>query len=603
MFCTRAMLSILLLAAPLAQAADYRVGPGCPHTSLQSALTAAAGTPSAQPHRIRIAAAELQVVDLVVENPLADIIIEGGYASCSAAESTGITTLRKPANPVNGKILDLRNNVNADRRTITLRKLTLTGARQSTFGALTIVGHLTVVLQGAVTIKDNTSSGVYMFNLLAEKRTRLVMEGEGAGIFRSRPVISGNSATNGAGIVAHVSEIRMYDGLITNNSATSQGGGMLLNGSHLIIDRRGWTAVQFSDNTAISASNTSGLGGAIYGSNSTITTGSSSAGRYAVTFNGNEANHGGAIYLTNNNSTTRRTSHFKSAQFIGNTARGKGGAIQIVNGIDLLVEHTEPGGMCTGGTGGIFPIPPETPVHCSRMVGNVAENTFSGAGTLGGGAISMITEPDAPPAAVAEAQILRTVFDDNHDVAGWAGAIASNANTRLTVSASVFTNHSTAAGGSVLETRGPHTVLFLYNTVLGEVRPIFAGQQTVSTRGSILWTLGTPGVVGGSGVTHDFGSCLLSSSALAGAVTADPQLDAGFHPRGRSPAIDVCPNLLVPGQPPGNLIQVPPLPDLYFRDRDRDVAGVANSPGFNDLGAVEQVDIIYYGGFGTKPNN
>lgn len=604
--------SLLLLVAagalPTAgQAAVYTVGPGCSHTNLQAALTAAAGTPSSVPHQIRITGTEYQIVDVDVSNPKADMLIEGGYANCTAASSTGVTTLRKPAAPVNGNILSFSNGVSNPRRTITLRNLTLTGARDVTFGALNASGHLTVVLKGAVTIRDNEASGIYLLNLVMDKPTRLQMEGEANGLLWNMPAIIDNSNRFGAGIHATGSEVTLYSARIAGNTATVRGGGIALSSSTLKIIRAAPLAVTFQNNTAMSDTfnPNSGLGGAIYGTQSSIETNSNRDGYQSVQFIGNEANHGGAVYLTNGNTTTRKASHFKSSQWINNKARGKGGAIHIVNGIDLTVEHTQEGGMCRAGQVFFLPGFPDTPVHCSRMIGNIAGNMTTGS-TPGGGAIYVLTEVDAPAVAHAKANIYRTVFEDNKDLTGYAAAIASLANTQLTVSASVFRDNHALMSGSVIEGRGPYSVVFDYNTVLDNQTGflIFGQNQTLYTRGSILWAPGKT-IVGGSGSTHDHGSCLITSSALTGAViNVNPRLDDRFRPRGSSPAIDECASLVVPGLPPHGPTIIPPIPDLYYKIRDYDVAGVANNGNAkNDLGAVEQVDIIYYGGFGTKPHN
>lgn len=613
----RSIPALLLIAAaavwPLAgQAAVYTVGPGCSHSNLQSALTAAAGTPSATPHQVRLIAQEFQVADVKVEHPKADIIIEGGYASCSAASATEITTLRRSTSVSNGRIFQFANALANPLRTITLKRLTLTGAQtnHTIGGAISVAGHLDLRLVGQVTIQNsraNNGGGIGVLSLSVDSPAHLHLEQESSGLI---PRISNNEASaRGGGIYAvGPVNITINAGTISGNTANAAGGGIALSGEHarLKLARTGAQVISLDNNRAGTAtfSATSGLGGAIYSDQGPIEVVSGRDRYQAVQFRGNQANQGGAVYL-DGASNKRIPMSFRSSQFRDNIALGKGGAIHAVNGVELTVEHVQEGGMCLAGRILFIPgLPPEAPVHCSRMKGNEARNTGT-PNTRGGGAIYLETDPGAPEPARARAHIYRTVFDGNKDPNGWAAAIGAPANTRLTVGASVFVNNHGAPGSAVVDTVGPEALSFNYNTVLDNTTGslIHGSAQAYNLRGSILWrTSGSSATIGGT-PTVSHGDCLLSSRSSDGGINVEPWLDANFTPRGGSPGVDACPNQFL-GFIGGLPVYIPPINDLYYNPRNYDVAGVANAGiGANDLGAVEQVDIIYYGGFGTQPHN
>lgn len=615
----RSIPALLLIAAaavwPLAgQAAVYTVGPGCSHSNLQSALTAAAGTPSATPHQVRLIAQEFQVADVKVEHPKADIIIEGGYTGCSQTTPTEVTTLRRTPSVTNGRIFQFANATSNPLRRITLKRLTLTGAQTNNAhgGAMYVLGHLDLHLVGEVNIQDNAArngGAIAMVNLTVDAPTSLHLEQETVGLLGSLiPRISNNEAwARGGGIyAAGPVNITINAGTISGNTANAAGGGIALSGKHarLKLARTGAQVISLDNNRAGTAtfSATSGLGGAIYSDQGPIEVVSGRDRYQAVQFRGNQANQGGAVYL-DGASNTRIPMSFRSSQFLDNIALGKGGAIHAVNGVELTVEHIQEGGMCLAGRILFIPgLPPEAPVHCSRMKGNEARNTGT-PNTRGGGAIYLETDPGAPEPALAH--IYRTVFDGNKDPNGWAAAIAAAANTRLSVVASVFENNHGNANSAVIDTIGPNSLLFQYNTVLDNTTGylLYGDNQAYDLRGSILWrTSGSSATIGGT-PTVSHGDCLLSSRSSDGGINVEPWLDANFTPRGGSPGVDACPNRFL-GFVGGLPVYTTPINDLYYNPRNYDVAGVANAGiGANDLGAVEQVDIIYYGGFGTQPHN
>ncbi len=614
----RSIPALLLIAAavwPLAgQAAVYTVGPGCSHSNLQAALTAAAGTPSATPHQVRLIAQEFQVANLVYEHPKADIIIEGGYASCSAASATEITTLSRSTSVSNGRIFQFANALANPLRSITLKRLTLTGAQtsQAIGGAISVAGHLDLRLVGQVTIQNsraNNGGGIGMLSLSVDNPTRLHLEQESSGLLGLIPRIIDNSASaRGGGIyAAGPGNITINAGTVSDNTANAAGGGIALSGEHarLTLARNGAQVISLNNNRAGTAtfSATSGLGGAIYSDQGPIEVVSGRDRYQAVQFRDNQANQGGAVYL-DGASNKRIPMSFRSSQFLDNTALGKGGAIHAVNGVELTVEHIQEGGMCLAGRILFIPgLPPEAPVHCSRMKGNEARNTGM-PNSRGGGAIYLGTDPGAPEPARARAHIHRTVFDDNKDPNGWAAALAAAANTRLSVVASVFENNHGNASSAVIDTTGPESLLFQYNTVLDNTTGflLYGNSQTYDLRGSILWRSSAGSTIAGNPtLSHD--DCLLSSHSSDGGINAEPWLDANFTPRGGSPGVDACPNQFL-GFIGGLPVYITPINDLYYNPRNYDVAGVTNTGiGANDLGAVEQVDIIYYGGFGTRPHN
>lgn len=599
----------LILCFDAASAATYSVGPGasCTHATVQAALDTAAATASASAHLVKLPAGELLVADLSVSTPLADIIIEGGYGNCAETAATGVTTLRKAAAPASARIFFLSNPLSdaTPRRAIRLRRLTLTGA---TFtgalggGAILAQGKIDLHLQGRVRIHDNQAvngGGIYLLSLgSGESNTRLFLNG--GETLALRPEITGNRAVgggsngNGGGITAvGAATITIRNGSVSGNEARRHGGGIaLLAGSDARLQFDNITAIpiEVSDNIAGTGgfSETMGFGGAIYSEQATILSLGEEQPVPQLLFSGNLANHGGALYVEGA-ADARVPLEFRSSQWIDNVARGKGGAIRALDGVDLLLTHQQPGGFCIA----IF-----LPIHCSRLIGNIAGNEGTPS-SPGGGALHLTSGAELPAGANARARILRTIIDGNADLnSGRAGAIHAGARTSLEVEASVFTDNASGTGGGVIDAVGPETLLLRYNTLLDNdtARLVYAENQIVDLQGSALWRPGTTllALLGTSVVRHN--DCLLASSPIVPAthvVVEPPLLDSRHRPRGRSPAIDGCDNL-----------DHAPVHDLYYNARGIDVAGVPNTwNGTNDLGAVEQHDVLYYGGFGHKRTN
>lgn len=599
--------SIIALActwASLGQAATYSVGPGCTHATLQAALTTAASTPSGAAHLVKVLSGEILVADVAVAAPVADIIIEGGYSTCAATTSTGFTTVRKAASPASARLFEFSNPTSeaTPRRAIRLRRLTLTGANYTGAlggGAIYAAGKLDLVLQSRVIIEDNQASnggGIYLLSLaVGAGEARLFLNGGDTTV--ERPIIRNNRAVgpgtngNGGGIYAlGGAAINILNGRIADNQARRHGGGIAVIGGNARIVMNNVTPLPIEINGNLAGtggfSDTLGFGGGIYSEGSSISQLTEEMQIVQVGFSGNTANHGGGLYALGS-ATTRIPLQFRSSSWVNNVARGKGGAIRAIDGVDLEISHQQTGGFC---------LVAFLPLQCSRMVGNRADNEGT-PGTPGGGALHLTSTFGLPPEATARALIQRTIFDGNDDPTGQAAAVHAGARTRLEIEASVFQDNAATTGSGVIDGVGPETLFLRYNTFLDNQtnRLVYSRDQILNIHGSVLWAppMTLVALIGTASIFHN--DCLLASQPLIPSqhvIVAAPRLDTRQRPRGSSPAIDGCDNL-----------GYAPVRDLYYAERGYDVVGVNNVWGNNDLGAVEQRDILMYGGFGAKPTN
>ena len=203
-------------------------------------------------------------------------------------------------------------------------------------------------------------------------------------------------------------------------------------------------------------------------------------------------------------------------------------------------------------------------------------------------------------AATGTARIERTVIETNNDQGGSA-IFYVGSRELLSIEASVLRNNTATGNNSVLvHGAGPdHPLQVHYNTILDNSvsRMFHASNQQISVQGSILWAPGTTLAYLNAGATIAHNACLLTHSlgqlgVVANVQTTDPVLDSQFRTRGRSPGIDVCDNM-----------GFQPIPDINMNPRSYSVNGISEIWGPQDLGAFEQRDILFYGGFGARPTN
>lgn len=604
------VLALLLCLLPLSATATVYtvgVGGGCTHANFVNALTAAVADASAGPHEIRIVEGSRGISNYEIVDPLQDITIIGGFSTCAASTPGAGQRTTLTANGIEGRRLLRIVNANANpRRTIVLSRLTLTGGLNPSAdlgwgGALYISGHVSVVLNNETFVDSNTAvngGGIAMLQLSSDPAlaTRLRLSG-GSRVCENTAAGVGTNA-NGGGIYALGGTlITLWDGSICGNSARRYGGGIHLSGalSRMVLDPLGSELVSFVGNNAGGASfaATEGHGGAIYTSGGNIEYGSvlTSATLRSVEFIGNTANFGGAIYALGSATAGDPflTVELRNATIHGSVAKGKGGALFLKNAVDLrLVKWGA--GQCTL-SGGPWP--------CVDVFSNRADNESFSTIVGAGGAAFLEHDPGASRPAL---RVAGALFESNQDPNGTAAVVDARGDSSVRILRSVFIANS--AGGSeafraMIESR--NDTLFAYNTVLtNAVTHLFyqGGSTEINAIGSILYSPGAT-ILGAGSLSHS--GCLLAHSATGlpagGLQVGPPNLDSGWAPRPRSRAIDNC------DVPIGDVFYSNAI-DAYGLPVPVDVPSIPNHPwGSYDLGAIEQRDVLFYNGFGTRPNH
>ena len=117
---------------------------------------------------------------------------------------------------------------------------------------------------------------------------------------------------------------------------------------------------------------------------------------------------------------------------------------------------------------------------------------------------------------------------------------------------------------------------------------VYMNGGLLRTQGSIMWAPGSDVWTATAGATMESNACLIAHQAIPGATVTDPRLGFDFTPPGSSPAIDFCDN-----------DDVTAGLDVYRQAPGHDAGGVVAVWGNNDLGAVENRDILFFDGFGN----
>lgn len=589
-----------LLFSLHAHATVYAVGAGagCNELSLYDAINAAIADPIG-PHLIKLGTGSYILTQYNIENPAADITIEGGYQHCSDTDPTAgqRATLTNNTPPATTRLLYLSNALNQPRRSITLRHLRLTGGSIPSDslggGAIYAQGNLELDLDDAQVDHNiaQNGGGLSLLNLSTDSATQTVLNIAGrTQVTDNQATGTINSTGNGGGIYA-IGEVRIVfsDGLVQNNTARRAGGGIAIrtNSASLDFAPSPGATIDISDNTAgrSTFASTEGFGGGIYSEEANIsTTFSGVRDAYQVYLLYNNANYGGAIYVEGNpDPAAAFTFVMLRNTLIGyNEAYGKGGGLYSDNAVDWNIDH-QAIGKCTFFTTDV----------CSLIIGNQSDNTGT-PGTPGGGAIYLTSQMGSQRGI---ARVKRTRFNGNKDPNGTVAVGAADNANEFFIERSIFVNNAApVAGNSVLlRSSGPTRVLYsdlLDNPV---TRLFFFSGDTLNVQGSIFADPGTPIWFHTTGTTMVHNDCLLTNttSDIPGGATLEssPAMGADFTPLPRTQALDFC-----------NDNGYTPINDIYGHAA-YDIPGIANFLGDKDLGAVEQTDIIFYGGFGNYPSD
>ncbi len=588
---------LLLLASPFASAATYSVGPsGCTHFSLHDALLAARAN-SNGPHLIKLGSGELLTGGLDLSDPVADIRIEGGYATCAgSAPVAGARMVLRQINPA--RVLRF-SNASDTRRTLELRHVTLTGGNENLSdvlggGGALVLQHGTLILGAGAVIEGNRAGSGGGVSLLGTptRKAELILTDEARIQDNEAPGISARG--NGGGIYAiDNADIRLVYGSIGRNTSRRTGGGIslatartrLLIEPHTHPDPAATVAIFLNTSGGETFSPNIGQGGAIYSDEGAVTISAPATNRFSTHIFNNLANMGGAIYAKGGTGPGAPFTFIsiRNAVIRENFAEGKGGAFYSSNAVDWVLDHSSPGVPCTSATG----------LPCSVVMGNAAFNTGS-AGTPGGG-VGYVTNDAGSSRGIF--RFARTLFDDNHDYNGGKAAVAvAYGSSEMQFERCIFRGNqaSPTGGGAMLRNAPGIGIRFIYNTVLAnDVDVLFhMDGGLLRTQGSIIWSPGVDVWTPLAGATMEHNACMIVHQAGLGATVLAPRLGPTFRPKGGSPAIDHCDNdVVVAGT------------DLHRAAPGHDVPGVGNIWGANDLGAIENRDILFFSGFGHRPQN
>jgi hypothetical protein len=593
-----------VLAMPSVCAETWTVGgdSACTHPDMQSAIDTAVAAPDG-PHRLHLVEGTILLPGMLeIIAPAGDLVIEGGYANCSAEEpGEGSDTVLNQNVPGN-RVLYLSNPAANPRRTVTLQNILLLGGDPDLAdtlggGGALVIAHATLALERGARVIGNAAAnggGVSLYSSSGAAAAELILRDDAK--LTSNEAIGTGSAGNGGAIYATgTSTVQIVNGTINSNFARRAGGGVALDGTGAALLVRPPpepdvdAPIQFLGNIAGEAPLVfgEGLGGAIYSHSGRVDISAPDVEQLTTWLVSNEAGYGGAMHVENSADPGAPATYvdLRNTYVGANIAHGKGGAFFSRNRVEWRISHSTHGKSC---------VRFGARVPCSIVAGNRADNDNE-PGTPGGGVVYALNDPGALGSWFL---FDRTQFRANSDPNGQvAVAVALNQGV-LSFRRSVFVDNQAGSGsafGVLLANAANVDTNFAYNTVLAnDVDTLFfINGGEFLTQGSIFWAPGTPiwNPIAGATMLHR--ACLIAHSAddLPGGVTVvDPDLDARYAPRGGSPAIDHCDEK--GGVAPGI--------DLYGDDPGYDVAGVAEIFDTHDLGAVENRDILFFGGFGER---
>ncbi len=635
-----------LLVCSLAQGSPlivYTVGsPGCDYFNLRSALDAAAtvsGGPGEIPPLVEIHLAVPEDDSLgyswngsnsevVLADLTADISVIGGYSSCGSTEPAAgaYTTLgyADADSDATHSLLTVSNTLGNPKRYVDLRNIRMLGASDASKGGPTFGGGLRVSGNAFLGLWNSRVSGFHGSGgggvaLIGSSSVTDPSMQPKLLVFRDS-VIANNTASAGGGIYSSYGRVVIDGATIIGNTATNKGGGIFMqdlqdaggtdDDSHFALLLDNHNGPNFiSGNVAGNGtySTSTGLGGGVYSQYGQIMfKRHAGSAKFQSYVSSNEANRGGGIFVQGpSQGFSGPTTWFVTydTMYNGNLSRGQGGALFLQ---DAVFGRVDSYGSCTVGFGSPHTGP------CSYFGDNEAEGS-DGAGEIARGGAIYLENTRSDGLSYATLLAFRAWFNGNSDPNGTAAVATAGGTSRMLFARDIFTNNAAkntgGAKSALIYSFNGEDVYFGYNTVLDSntsTRMFNMVGGDLDVTGSILW--GTVDrthpfhfvwfASGGATMTHQ--RCLLvraSDDGTAGIpgpeflwAGSPPDLDARFAPRGGSAAIDHC-------EPPGG-----GLADAYL-NLVHDTPGVESRYGIQDLGAVEQTDIIFANMFGERPDN
>ncbi len=317
------------LAAPIG-ADTFSVGPGCPHTSIASAVVAAWLTPGDDVIKI--------TANLTNQSPILDdfkpsvrgkVTVRGGYTFCDDTSASG----RSVVDGVTSlPVFRVQTSAQSESRVI-LENLEIRGGARG--AAVTGGGHLTL---NNVLVTANEGGGVAVADgtLVTNAASELFQNGWGG------PIVP----PTGGGIDCFGGHLDLR-GRVSNNRAELGAGLSMLSGC----------TAELRPGFILDANQASSNGGGVYLSGPGALWGNGAGN--AIQLLGNYANRGGGIYATGAGAVVA----LQDSALSGNGAAQEGGALYALVGPEI---HLLRGSGCAGG----FP--------CNLLEGNYLSTNLEG---------------------------------------------------------------------------------------------------------------------------------------------------------------------------------------------------------------------------------
>ena len=474
----------------------------CSHSNLQAALNAAqAAGPENDVIRIATNHTDTSVSAEIFAH---SVTLEGGYTSCSASTSSGLSTLDGSGGSA-ASVLFIYGGSDLDQHVVILRDLTIRGGEDDGFGGgLDISGGMNVRLEGTI-VEDNVSDFGGGISIRGSSASLVVAE--------SSQILNNTASQRGGGVYCEGGFAGLFDSAIAFNEADTGGGVAAVQGC-LFRHQAGGPLLGIYLNSAQSQ------GGGIYtrdGANVELT--GTSAAPAAVVSN-SASSSGGGLWVAGSEVRAR------SARIDSNSA-GFGGGVGVGIGGRFFMELS--GGSC------------DTSDRCSTLSGNTADR---------GGALSVNS-------STGLADIRQTYVEGNSaTVEGSAAYVTVGA--RLVMEGVVLAGNQ--GGESVIKLRGDTTsglLAFVTMTdndasdaVIVARDSTFGHAERLEIYSSILWEPAAAGILlSFDASTQTEVDCLLVNSNIglpAGDfITVLPPVfaDAGagdYHLTESSPAVDYC---------------------------------------------------------------
>lgn len=571
-------LAVLVTGSTMA-AAEYRVGPGCTFTTIQAAVDFIPFQGSAA---IKVVAGTYNESVFIDSK---SVHLTGGYANCTAAEPTSMSTINAAGTGLPVIRFRQLSGVAAPERDLHLNNLFLTNGTGSVAGTLPYPG-------GGLSVWTNADrvANVYLdlvsvaFNQSAFEGGGIALLGDGSGTLEIRR--------------SHIEQNQV-------TGSNPRGGGLFCEGNYLIL----MTGGSIIRNVAGTAGGPFGHGGGLYLDGCNFgwwTQGALSPGYGELGYNtahgsggGLFATGGAQVFLLGVHEdmvTSSRPLRIQNNQALAGAPSGKGGAI-YATGADTSVrvdrgwihdnQASRYGGAISVGESASVLVARERsqchhPRNCSRIFNNHADS--------GGGAV--FVWPDG------EAGISRTMVQNN--TTGTSGPIEVRGvlaarNGGLIHLASSLVNGPVGAGFALALEGGE--AWMIYSTIAdtdSQANFGLMGEPSLFIVGLIIHETGATDMVTRTGpvssamtviadclISHDEGLSALPGASVSRQLVTDPEFvdraGGSFYLRSSSPAINYC-----DVEPPS------PIVDLDWNQR-----GVCHSTeaacGANvyDLGAYE----------------